>query len=497
MGIDFTQIPSNIRVPFVAVEFNASNANQGPTLLAYQGLIIGQKTSAGAAAANSVVQVNSVADAIAAGGRGSMLHRMALAWFASNKSTPLFLGVLADNSGGVAAQGTITVAGPATAAGTIALYLGGVQLSIGVNSADTASTIAANIAAAINAALDLPVTASATGAVVTVTFRHKGLVGNTFDMRDSFNDGQALPAGVTLTYVAMGGTTAGTTNPVLTTLIATMATMWFQVWAHPYTDATSLTAIENELASRSGPTRAIDGLAVTSLSGSFSTYTTLGESRNSQFSSIVAQPGDTPLTPPMEFAAEVAALVAASASADPALPFQTLAMSNAIAVPQTDEFTFSERNLFLFDGIATTKVGPGGVVQLERIITTYQLNTSSQPDISYLDATTVFNLMYLRYDFRNRITTKYPRVKLAPDGTRFASGQAVITPQLAKGECLMWFREKMEQGLVVNFDAFKQNLVVQIDASNPSQLDFLLPPQLISQLIVAAAQIQFVLNAAQ
>ena len=55
-----------------------------------------------------------------------MLHRMAIAWFASNKSTELWLGVLADNGAGVAATGTIVVTGPATATGTIPLYLGGV-----------------------------------------------------------------------------------------------------------------------------------------------------------------------------------------------------------------------------------------------------------------------------------------------------------------------------------------------------------------------------------
>jgi phage tail sheath gpL-like len=191
-----------------------------------------------------------------------------------------------------------------------------------VTAGDATAAIATNIAAAINANLDLPVTASVVGSTVTLLFRHKGLTGNTYDIRHSFrSDSESLPAGVTLTITAMSG---GTTAPVLTNLIAAMSNIWFQIWSHPYTDATSLTAIEAELASRNGPTRSIDGQAITATAGTFSAHTTLGGGRNSQFSQIWAQPGSSTLTPPMEFAAEVAAVEALAASADPARPMTTL-----------------------------------------------------------------------------------------------------------------------------------------------------------------------------
>lgn len=491
--VSFNQVPSNLRVPFVAVEFDASNAQQGPALLAYKALLIGQKTSAGSATADTVVPCTSVDDAIALAGRGSMLHRMALAWFASNKSTALWLGVLGDAGGGVAATGTIVVTGPATAAGTIFLYLGGERLTIGVNSGDTATTIATAIAAAINADLDLPVTASSATGTVTLTFRHKGLVGNTYDVRVNFNDGEALPAGVTATITAMGGAVAGTTNPTLTNLIAAMASIWFQIWAHPYTDATSLTAIETELESRFGPMRQQQGLAISSAAGSFSTLTTLGSGRNSKQSCIVAPDGVAPLTPPMEYAAEVAALVAFYGADDPARPFQTLGLSNAQAGHETDQWTVDERNLFLFAGISTTKQVVGGGVQLDRIITTYETSPSGAADTAYLDATTMLTLLYLRYSFVVRMQLKYPRHKLADDGTRFGAGQAVITPKLGKAEAVTWFGEMVDLALVQNLDEFKTNLVVERNASDPNRLDFLLPPQLIGQLIVTAAQIQFLL----
>lgn len=491
MPISFNSIPSTLRVPFVAVEVDASRAQQGPALLSYKAILIGQKLAAGTAAADSLVRVTSVEQAIVAGGRGSMLHRDALGWFASNRSTELWLGVLADNGAGVAATGTIVVGGPATAAGTIALYLGGERITVGVNSGDASTAIATNINAAINAALDLPVTSTVASSTVTVAYRHKGLVGNTYDVRHSYRTGEALPTGVTLTITAMGGVVAGTTNPTMTNLLAAMSDVWFQIWSHPYTDSTNLAAIEADLATRFGPLRAQGGLAITSMSGSFSAHTTLGSARNSQHSVIVAQPGPSPLTPPNEFAAEVAALVALHGATDPARPFQTLALTRALPPVETDVWSLDERNLFLFDGVATTKLAAGGVVQLERIITTYQTSPSGADDTAYLDATTMLTLLYLRYSFATRMQQRYPRHKLASDGTLFGSGQAVITPKQGKGEALGWFREMEALGLVEGFDQFRRDLVVERSTTNPNRLDFLLPPDLINQLMITGVQVQF------
>lgn len=495
MTIAFDGIPTTTRIPFVFAEFNASQAQKGPAILAYKGLIIGQKLSTGTWTADTVNRATSVEQAIIGGGRGSIIHRQALGWFASNKSTEAWFGVLADNGAGVSATGTIVFTAAATAAGTIAFYLGGERVTVAVASGAATTTMATDTAAAINALPDLPVTAGVASSTVTLTFRHKGLVGNTYDVRTNYRDGEALPAGVAMTITAVGAVVAGTTNPTLTSLIAAMSDLWFQVWSHPYTDATSLTAIETELSSRFGPTRSIDGVAITSSSGSFATLSALGSGRNSQHSSIVAQPGASPLTPPMEFAAEVAALVAKHGAADPARPFQTLAMSRALGVVETDQFSNDERNLLLFAGVATTKRVTGGTVQLERIITTYRTSPSGATDTAYLDATTLLTLLYARYNWRNRIQLRYPRHKLASDSTTpLPPGQPIMTPQLGRGEALLWFRDMEQLGLFEGaaFDQFEQDLVCERNGTDPNRLDWLLSPDLINSLIGAAAQIRFI-----
>lgn len=488
MAISFNSVPSNLRVPFVAVEIDSSQAQQGAALLAYKALIIGQKTSGGAATANTLVKITSEAQAITQGGRGSMLHRMAKAWLANNKFTELWLGVLGDDAGGTAANGTITVSGPSTAAGTLHLYLGGVYLAVKVASGDSANTIASAINTALNAADDLAVSSTVATNVVTVTFLHKGTVGNAYNMRVNYRDGEAYPAGVSLAFVQLA---SGATDPSLTNLIAAMGDIQFHIIAHPYTGSTPLGAIEVEMARRFGPMTMIDGIAITAAQGSHSTLTTLGAARNSPHSVIVAQDGDPVLTPSMEFAAEVAGIVALYGNADPARPFQTLPLTHSLPPAEADRWTLEERNLLLFDGIATTRVGAGSVVQLDRIITTYQTNSAGADDTAYLDANTPLTLLYLRYSFRNRWQTRYPRHKLADDGTRFGPGQVVVTPQLGKAEALMWFREMEELGLVEKYDQFKRDLVVERDAVDRNRLNFLLPPDLINQLVVTAAKVAF------
>jgi phage tail sheath gpL-like len=234
--------------------------------------------------------------------------------------------------------------------------------------------------------------------------------------------------------------------------------------------------------------RMIDGVAFTAKQDTLSNLATLGLGRNSQHSSIMA--ANSSPTPPMEIAAAVAAVAAYYAQIDPARPFQTLPLAGVLPPAETSRFTNSERNTLLFDGISVSKV-IGGIVQLDRLITTFQTNSAGAADTSYLDVTTMFTLLYLRYSFRAQMTSRYPRHKLANDGTRFGPGQSVMTPKIGKAEAINWFQSMEELGLVENFEQFKRDLVVERNVGDPNRMDFLLPPDVINQLIVTAAQIQF------
>lgn len=489
MAISFNQVPSAHRTPFFFVEFDNSGAVKGPTTKAYKALMLGQKLSGGTATADVPVTVTSEKQAKALFGAGSMLHHMCERWFKNNKQTGLTVIPQADNSSGAAATGKLEFGGSAAAAGSINLYVNGRKLSVAVASGDSDSAVCTAVKAAIDADSDFPISAgSVDDDEVPISFKHKGLLGNEIDIRLNMGEGEELPSGITLAVTAPTG---GTLAPVLTSAISAMADVQYDVIICPYNDATSLGAIEDELALRWGPSYPLDGIAITSKSASHGSLLTFGDGRNSQFVScfgIYKHPDS-----PYEYAAGMAAVIAYYGNIDPARPFQTLEQVGALPPNLEDRFTMEERNLLLFDGISTSFVDAGGKVRIERAITMYQETPLGAPDPSYLDVNTILTLSYLRYDFRAYFMRKYPRHKLADDTYRVPPGQAVITPKVAKAECIALYEGWLELGLVENMDAFKAGLVVERNITDRNRLDFFMEPDLMNQLIVGAAKFQFVL----
>lgn len=489
MAISFDGVPSALRTPFVAIEFDASNAAGNRTSVQpYKGLLIGQKLGSGSIEKEIPTRISSEEQAKTYFGEGSMLHAMAKAWFANNSFTEVWAVALEDDAAGVAASGSLDISGPASAAGTVQLYIGGHKIKVGVSSGDTASQIATKIETAINASGICPVTADATGDAVALTAKHKGSFGNELDVRINFYSGESLPAGVSVSITDMSG---GATNPDVAPAFEAIGDEQFNVIAMPYTDSANLSELKDQLDERFGPMKQIEGVAFSAKNASASALQSFGSALNTQHLSVMGC-YKVP-TAPYEVASAVAGVVAYFAPIDPARPLQTLPIKGMMAPGLVDRFTQAERNSMLFDGISTFVIGSDGEPKLERVITTYQVSPAGAETDAYLDVETLFTLSYLRYDLRNFILAKYPRHKLASDGTRFGAGQQIVTPRLLKAELLTRFRAWEEKGLVENFDQFKKDLIVERNASDPNRLDVLLPPDVINQLRVTAAKIQFVL----
>lgn len=488
MTIGFNSIPKSLRTPGSYTEFDNSNAVRGLAQMPYRALLIGQKLAAGTVATNVPTPVTNAAQVAALAGAGSQLDAMARKWFANNDTTETWLVALDDDAAAVAATSTITVTGTATAAGTLSLYIGGQLVRVAVALNDVASAIATKAAAAINAATGLTVTAAAAGAVVTLTAKNKGIVGNDCDVRINYRaTEEALPAGITVAIVPFAN---GTANPVLTSTLAALGDTQYHVILMPYTDAASLTALETELADRWGPLRQIEGMVFVAAAGTHATINTLGNSRNSPFVCLAGAPKFP--NQPMEVAAAVAANVAFYAAIDPARPFTTLVLKGILAPAKKDELTRAERNLHLFDGVSTLMVDAGGNVVIERLITTYQVNAFGGEDPSYLNINIPLTLGYLRYDWRSYITRKYPRHKVGDDGNKFGAGQPILTPLGLKAEAVARFQVWQDAALVENLEQFRDDTFAERNSADPDRLDILMVPDLVNQLMVIANKVMFI-----
>lgn len=492
MAISFNQIPADVRVPLVYIEFDNSNAVRGTPAQMHKILVLGQRTSEGAVAAAAPTRITSADEGVQAFGAGSMLAGMLTALKGANRYTECWAIALDDDAAAAAAEGAVTFTGTASEAGTVNLYIGGRRVRLGVAGLASAAQLATDLAAAINAAADLPVTAAVDGVEdtkVNLTAKNAGEAGNDIDLRLNYYQGESVPGGIA---VAITDMTGGTANPDIAEALAVLGDEQYGTLIMPYTDAANMAALEAELAERWGPLRgAIDGIGYCAFRGDHSETGTFGSGRNSHLVSCMGT-GDSP-TPPHIWAAVYGAIAAASLSIDPARPLQTLTLPGILPPAVEGRWTFEERNLLLFDGIATFTVNSGGLVQIEREITMYQENSFGSPDPSYLDLTTPATLSYLRYSVRGRITQKFPRHKLADDGTRFGAGQAIVTPGVIRAELLALFREWEEAGLVENFEQFKDELLVERNANDRNRIDVLSPPDLVNQFRIFAQQTQFIL----
>lgn len=485
-NISFNAIPVDIRTPGQYIEIDNTRAVRGLPTQDRKILVIGQRLATGTVLAGVPTQIQNEDQAAGYFGRGSMLHRMIVAAKAANKTTAMVAIALDDLPAGVAATDTITITGSPTVAGIVALYIGGQRVQVGVAAGDTATIVAGKIVAAVNAVTDLPATASNAAGVVTLTMRHKGLVQNGVDVRQNYYSDDVTPPGLTV-VIAAG--VAGTGNPDITAAITAMGDDQYYTILQPYTDTANLALLETLLDGRWGPLQQKTGHVFTASIGTQATLTTFGSGRNSAHVSVLGV-NDTP-TPSYEIAAAWGATCEFYGAIDPARPLQNLTLVSMLPPPLKSRFTQVERNLLLRSGISTLVYGSDGTPLLERVITTYQKNAFGIGDISLLDLESKWTVDYIRYAIRARIALRYPRVKLANDGSNYAPGQATVTPSIIRAELLGLFRELESAGLVENFDQFKADLIVVRSNSDPNRVNAVIPPDIVNQFRVFAAAVQY------
>ena len=489
MGISFNDIPNNIRIPFVAVEFDSTNAVRGAQFQPYKTLLLGQKLPAGSAEEGKPVRVNGLNDAVAFFGAGSMLAEMVDYYRRSDNITELWAVPVPDAAAGVKAGASVSFNGTIEQPGALYVYISGRRFTVPVRVGNTATELIEAFAAAVNAIPDLPCTAFADAAEVTLSARHPGEAGNGIDIRLNYNAGEAVPNGL---GVAITPFTGGVANPDVTDAVAAVAGDWFNAFVSPYADLNNLHVINEDLVRRWGPLVMQEGWLFAAIRGTHGELGAFAAGRNSKHECVMHCHGIP--NSPWQVAASVAANAMFYGNIDPARPFQTLPLTGILAPALEDRFTdFPENNQLLYDGISTFTSGSDGVVRIGRLVTTYKRNEREADDTSYLDLNTGLTLGYIRWDWRNHMLRKFPRHKLGNDGTRYSPGQAIVTPMIAKAECIVKARDWEERGLVENVDRFKEELVVERNASDPNRLDFLLTPDLMNQFIVGAAKVQFYL----
>ena len=488
-NITFNTIPIDIRTGGQFIEIDNSKALGGNLIAqARRMLFIGNKLASGTAAVATPVRINSPAQAAEYFGRGSVLHEMLRGARQVNKETDMWAIGLDDLVAGVKATQMLTITGPATGAGTLALRLNGELVSIGISSGDAATAVAANVVTAVTAFLDGPVTATSALGVVTFTARHKGVFGNDIDIRINYQADEVLPAG--LTAVVAAGVVA-TGNPDVADALAAIVNESYYTIVMPYNDNTNVDKLKVELSSRFGGMDMRTGHLFAGKAGTHAALTTYGSARNNVHETIFG--ATRPPQGAYNWAARMASVVEFNGAIDPARPFKTLEVPGLLAPAEGDRFTRPERELLLRDGISTFEVAQDGTVLIEQVITTYQTNPQGIDDVSYLMLNTKWTADFMRFSFRVDQALAFPRHKLADDGTNFDEGQAVATPRVIKSVLVATARKLEKVGILENFALFKKQVQVVRSMVDRNRVNAIIPADCVNQFNVFAGSVQFIL----
>ena len=286
----FNNIPgSGLTAPIFSFEVNSG----GQYSQIDRFIIVGHATAAGSIQPGTLVPVSDQNTVDQLTGGGSMLREMFRLAAKNAPAAPFWLLAVAEV--GIAAQWALTVAA-LSGTGVATLMVAGEAITVAVGATDTPASVAAALAAAVNGYYDqlnktmLHVTAVASGAVVTFTSRHKGVIFNETDFYCPSLAGSnlfALPGAV-----AIARTVDGAGAPVVGSALAPLADDPADYVVCPWTDPLSLGAyasFSGDVSGRWAWNRQSYGHVWAATSGTFASLVTLGLGLNDRHLSIIGR----------------------------------------------------------------------------------------------------------------------------------------------------------------------------------------------------------------
>jgi phage tail sheath gpL-like len=494
-----------LRVPLAYFEFDPSLAGTATSL--QKAVLLGSINTADPNVTlepNHLTEVFSADQVRALAGISSALGRQAEAWFRNNASVPLSLLAAEEEAVWNNLIGSIEWTSGSTDGGVIPLYIGGRLVRIVISGGMDPEQLSRAATEAINADLRVGVVArvgtdpsdpTVDPEVTVITAAQRGELGRLkLEMALAGPvGGEIVPAGVGYTITQMPATPGAI--PDVLGLLAEIGDAPFDFVLCPWTDANSLNALReffNDTSGRWSWVMQLYGHGWCAREGTVGELSAVGNTRNDQHVSIMGFSNSS--TPADEWMAAYAGQSAGSLIIDPARPVQALPLIGVRPPPREYRFTILERQVLYYDGISATYVTDGEEVYIDRVITTYRRNVWGAPDDSYLDVETMYTAQFYARSARNRILLKFPRHKLASDGTRFGAGQAIVTPKIARAELIAHYGELEEQGIVEDMDGFERALIVECSATDPNRLNALVSPSFVNQLRIFAVLVQFRLH---
>lgn len=492
MSVAFDTIPgAGLVAPLFAFEVSSGGAPESPQRL----VLIGHKTSSGTLAQNTPAVCTSIAEALQLAGQKSMLYDMFV--MARRNAPAQEIWILPVAASGVAATQTVTIDSPPAAGGLGVLRIAGRAVRVTIGAGDNAATVAAALSAAVNAYEDpltgrtLPVAATVSSAVVTLTARHAGAVAGDIDVVvPTTTAGNAFAGGVAT--VAAG--TSGSGSPDLSTALANLGDDPAHWIVSPFSDDTNLNlyaTLLNDTSGRWAWLRQSYGHVITLRTASTGDMTTLGLARNDRHVTILNRPVTAGIAEPAwEWVAGVAGRVVPWLSdgvTGNVSRNQTGLVVEGLSAPDDRSKwpSYATRNALLTAGISTWSVTADGRIAIDKLVTTQRLNAQGQSDTTFRDIQAMGQLMVALTYFRAVLSTEHGQKALAD--TNPSALQAISTPKDIKATFVHAYQALVDRGVLEDVDGFASRCVVERDTVNRNRVNVFAPLDRVNALDILAA----------
>lgn len=501
-SIVLTGLAANDPVPGVYVETNFAQGPAAGGNTARPILVLANKIAAGSATADTTlygpdtpVPLQTEADMIALAGAGSEAHRIYRRMASVNKDTAVYWVFVAP-SAGTAASGTVVVANNATGNTTHQLYVGDEMIETSVASGDTPTTIAAAIAAGVNAKTHWPVSAAASTGTVTLTAKNAGPRGNEIRYMARFT----VAAGSTTTATTDGALTGGATQDSNVNALSTILPRRFYYIVSAAGDATQAGALSSQVNTQAAPTTGIRQRCFFGSTDTLANVNTLATGLNSARAELVWSE-KSPWTS-AELAGYAAAIYALfEATENPRTNFASFGNDNIttnfwkVPRPRLDAAIPTRNSLksALNNGVTPIGMNPNNTTFLVNRITTRSLS-GAVPDYRIRAAHKVTICDFFADDLQAKAALQNAGKRIAndpPQGARMP-GPQVVTPSVFRGQIVSLLNDYADNDLLQNLDQIKQGLLVQRETNPSTRMTARVPLQVVDnleQIAVAVDQV--------
>lgn len=489
--VPFNRIGSGIVAPIFAFEVNSGGAFEAESRI----VLIGHKTASGSMAEDVPVFAASQEAVDAFAGPTSILRDMYRRARAAAPSEEIWIA--AAPATGTAAIWTLTVGTVPAAGGTAVLAIAGEPIALSVAAGTTSATLAADIAAAINAYYDpltkatLPVTATVAGAVVTLTAAHAGAIFGDLDIWiDTTVGGNVLTA----TNLTIANPTPGAGSPNLAAVLAALGDDEWTTVVTPFADTTNLQRYRDLMSDGAGRWswgRQSYGHVWTVLTDTAAGLMTTGgaytDDRHVTVLGRIASSGDA--TPAWGWIASYAGRqsVWLHDGASGNVSRNMTGLDLPLVKPPRDRSKWPShtvRNSLLKARIASWNV-LAGVAVVDKAVTTSKLNALGQIDTTFRDVQALYQLMYALKFFRNRLSVEHGQKALA--STNPGGNAAISTPADIRATFVHAYEGLVTRGVLEDAAGFAARIVVERDADSANRVNVKAPLDRVNPLDVIAA----------